>query len=130
MTALSLLNRNLDSDFHTPFFTTRWLRDLNETNSVNSVQSQMTFNEKSSAWELTLEVAGVTKDKLKVDVKEGHLSLSGEKTKGLSKGLFEKYYKIPDGVDIEKIEATFEDGVLLVTLPLQAAKETKTIPIK
>ena len=130
MTALSLFNRNLESDFNSPFFTTRWLKESNESAAAISLHSQMKYNEKSSAWELTLEAAGVTKDKLKVDVKEGHLSLSGEKTKGLSTGLFEKYYKIPEGVDVEKIAAVFEDGVLCVTLPLQAAKATKAIEIK
>ena len=130
MTALSLFNRHLDPDFNSPFFTTRWLKESNESTAASSLHSQMKYNEKSASWELTLEAAGVTKDKLKVDVKEGHLNLSGEKTKGLSTGVFEKYYKIPEGVDIDKIEAVFEDGVLCVRMPLESVKAAKSIEIK
>ncbi len=133
MTALSLFNRDFDQfdhNFASPFFSARWMKVPTETAAASSMSSQMKYNEKSLAWELTLEAAGVPKDKLKVDVKEGHLTLAGEKMKGLSKGLFEKYYKIPEGVDIKKIEALFEDGVLTVTLPLEAQRATKTIEIK
>lgn len=135
MTTLSLFNRNLDNfnnEYKSPFFNSVWFKDLDKgtTPAGESISSQMKYNEKSSAWELTLEAAGVMKDKLKVDVKEGHLSVSGEKTKGISCGLFERYIKIPEGVDIEKIDAQFEDGILLVTLPLEEIKATKTIQIK
>ncbi len=135
MTALSLFNRNLenfDRDYTNPFFSTGWLKDYTNyvSPAANTLSSQMKYNEKSSAWELTLEAPGVVKDKLKVDVKEGHLALCGEKTKGLNQGTFERYFKIPEGVDIEKIEAQFEDGVLTVAMPLEATKAIKTITVK
>jgi HSP20 family protein len=65
-----------------------------------------------------------------VDVKEGHLAIMGEKTKGLELGKFEKYFKIPDGVDLERIDALFEDGILTVQLPLEEKKPAKQIQIK
>ena len=135
--------------FNTPFFNSdrdvfasNWLADFDRAYERNpmaqlykqvtdtSWSSQMIYNDEKSAWTVTLEIPGVTKANLKVDVKEGHMTLSGEKTKGLNIGKFEKFFKIPDGIDVEKSEALFEDGVLTVTLPLQAMKTGKTLEIK
>jgi HSP20 family molecular chaperone IbpA len=135
MTALSLFNRNLnnfESSLTAPFFSANWLKDYSEPRLLAAYNdsNEMKFNEKTSAWELTQEIAGVSKEKLKVDAKEGHLVISGEKTRGLSQGPFEKYFKIPDDVDIDRIEALFEDSVLTVTLPVEITKAMKTIQIK
>ena len=47
-------------------------------------------------------------------------------------GSFQRSFGVPDGVDAEKIEAHFKDGVLTVTLPKtpQAQKSEKKIDIK
>jgi HSP20 family protein len=136
MTALSLLNRqlnnrlnNFDRGFNRSFVSPFWLQDLEEASDLTTAY-QMKYLDEKSAWQLTFEVAGVTKNNLKVDVKEGHLLLSGEKTKGVELGKFEKHFKIPEGVDLEKIEALFEDGVLTVDLPLEAKKAPKPVQIK
>lgn len=133
MTALSLLN-NLDREFTRPFMgsfaNAQWLKEFDNIGTPVSMSSQMKYNEEKTAWEFTLEAAGVTKDNLKIDVKEGLLSITGEKTKGLEIGKFERHFKVPEGVDFEKVEATFEDGILNVNLPLEAKKAPKTIQIK
>lgn len=45
-------------------------------------------------------------------------------------GSFSRSMMLPAGVDPEQIEATTEDGVLEVTVPLPAAEERKSIDIK
>ena len=47
-------------------------------------------------------------------------------------GSFERSFQIPDGVDTDKIEAVFRQGVLKVTLPKkpEVQKAAKTIDIK
>ena len=47
-------------------------------------------------------------------------------------GSFERSFQIPEGVDIDKIEASFNKGVLKVTLPKkpEAQKPKKTIEVK
>lgn len=131
MTALALLNRHLDrelnrhfSDFAQPRL---WAKDYQ---GFETATSQMTYNDEKTAWQFTLELAGVTKNNVKVDAAEGQLSVTGEKTKGLELGKFEKFYNLPEGVDLEKIEAEFEDGILTVQLPLESKKAPKTIQIK
>jgi HSP20 family protein len=47
-------------------------------------------------------------------------------------GSFERYFNLPDGVEADKIEATFKNGILKVTLPktAEAQKPAKKIDIK
>jgi hypothetical protein len=46
--------------------------------------------------------------------------------------LFQRAFQVPDGVDADKIEASFKNGVLMVTLPksAQAQKTAKKIDVK
>lgn len=130
MKSLSLFN-NFDREFARPFLSPVWFKELEDMEASKlGFSSEIKYNSEASTWELTLEAPGVTKNNLKVDVKEGHLSLTGEKTKGLEIGKFERHFKIPEGVDVEKVEALFEDGVLTVTLPLEAKKASKSVQIK
>lgn len=130
MTALSLLNSEFNRRMNR-FEPEFWLKDFDaeESNDV-SLSSQVKFDDTSSAWHLTVEAAGVKKDNLKVDAKQGLLTISGEKTKGLYLGKFERHFKLPEGVDLEKIEAEFENGILTVQLPLESKKAPKAIQIK
>jgi HSP20 family protein len=47
-------------------------------------------------------------------------------------GSFQRSFTLPEGVDIEKIEAGFKKGVLTVTVPktVEAKKAEKKITIK
>lgn len=138
MNALSLFNRrynsNFDSAFGRSFFNPLWVDETLEAETANyglsSMAYQTSYDEKTASWKLTLEAAGVLKENLKVDAKEGHLSITGEKTKGLETGKFERNFKLPEGIDLEKIEAVFEDGVLTVQMPLEAKKAPKAITVK
>jgi len=46
-------------------------------------------------------------------------------------GSFRRSFEVPEGVDAEKIEASFKNGVLSVTLPKspEAQKKEKKIPV-
>ena len=131
MNALTLLN-NFEREFARPFFTTptrrAWADDYNSYTAGFS--SELTYDEKESTWALTVEIPGVTKESLKVDFDEGYLNITGEKTKGLNKGKFEGRYALPEGVDEEKMEAKFEDGILTVHMPKLEKKTAKAITIK
>jgi HSP20 family protein len=47
-------------------------------------------------------------------------------------GCFQRSFQVPEGVDADKIVASFKDGVLTVTLPKspEAQKKEKKIAIK
>lgn len=135
MNALSLLN-TFEREFGRPFFrTTRedrnWLNEFAESDTQKVLPASMKYNEEKAAWNLIVELAGVTKENVKIDTTDGYLRLTGEKTKGFNTGKFEGLYTLPEGIDEEKIEATFEDGILNVNIPMTEKKSTtKSIQIK
>ena len=47
-------------------------------------------------------------------------------------GSFERSFRVPDGVDVDRIDASFKKGVLSVTLPksAEAQKAEKKIAVK
>jgi HSP20 family protein len=87
---------------------------------------------------------GLDEKNIEVNVDNGGLTIKGEKKeekeekqKGYyvserSYGSFERYFGLPNGVYADKIEASFKNGVLKVTLPktAKAQKPAKKIDVK
>jgi HSP20 family protein len=100
--------------------------------------------DKDKAYEISAELPGMDESNVDVKFADGMLTIKGEKKeekeenkKGyhLSErryGSFERSFRVPDGVDADKIEASFKNGVLTVTLPKtpEAQKSEKKIAIK
>jgi HSP20 family protein len=84
-----------------------------------------------------IDLPGLKKEDVKVEVTDGHLAISGErKTEAEEKkenfyrcereyGSFYRAVPLPDGVKLEDVKATFADGVLEVSVPLPAKPEAK-----
>jgi len=100
--------------------------------------------EKDKEYEITAELPGMDEKNIDVKFADGILTIKGEKTeekeekkKGyyLSErrfGSFQRSFQVPAGVDADKIDASFKNGVLTVILPksAQAQKSEKKIAIK
>jgi len=82
-----------------------------------------------------VDLPGIKKADVKVEVTDGYLAISGER-KSESEEKKERFYRcereygsfyravpLPDGVKVEDIKATFTDGVLEVSVPLPAKPE-------
>lgn len=95
---------------------------------------------KDGHYEVSVELPGIDESNVSVNVADGILTIKGEKKEEKEEkkkdyylserrfGSFERSFRVPDGVDQAKIEATFKKGVLTVTLPKTAEaqkKETK-----
>lgn len=90
------------------------------------------------------ELPRVDKDKVKVKVADGMLSISGErefkreqeeKSKRYhrierSYGRFVRTFRLPEDVDSDKVKAEFKDGLLSVHLPKSEAHRPKEIDIR
>ena len=98
--------------------------------------------EHEGSFALTLDLPGIKKEDLTITVKEGILSLSGERKRPEHDaneelyrnyerpyGTFERSFKLPDHVDGEKIKATFADGELTVEVPKLEKAKPRTIKI-
>lgn len=90
---------------------------------------------------ITAELPGLDEKDVDLSVEEGVLTLRGEKRAELedkdrgyserSYGRFERRIGLPQGIDREKANATFRNGVLTVILPKTEAAKTnvRRIPI-
>jgi len=91
---------------------------------------------------VAVELPGVQKEDVKIELKEDTLTLSGERKHGVEAktakyhrierfyGAFARSFTLPDSVAVEKIRATYKDGVLVIALPKAKRAAMKPIPIK
>jgi HSP20 family protein len=102
------------------------------------------FTDTDKAYEITAELPGIDEKNVEVKVANGVLTIKGEKhedkeekkkdyyLRERSYGSFERSFQVPDGVDVDKIDASFKKGVLTVTLPKKPEAQTaaKKIDVK
>ena len=100
--------------------------------------------ESEKAYEVTAELPGMDEKNIEVKVANGVLTIRGEKAEDKEEknkdfhmrerrfGAFERAFRIPEIVDMDKIEATFKKGVLMVKMPktAEAQKPVKKIAVK
>ena len=100
--------------------------------------------EKDQAYEVTAELPGLDENNVDVSFSDGVLSIKGEKKEETEEkkkdqylserryGSFQRAFRLPDGIDADKIEATFKNGVLTVSLPKtpEAVQSARKIAIK
>jgi HSP20 family protein len=96
------------------------------------------------AYEITAELPGMDEKNVEVKLANGVLTIKGEKKEEKEEkqkdyhlserrfGSFQRSFTLPEGIDSDKIDATFKDGVLTVTLPktAESQKREKQIAIK
>ena len=98
--------------------------------------------ERDNEYVLEAEVPGLKKDEIRIDLKDGVLTISGErKYEDEEKkdkytrvercyGSFTRSFTLPDHVETDKIDASYKDGVLSVTLPKGEKARPKAIDVK
>jgi len=100
--------------------------------------------ESEKAYEITAELPGMDEKNIEVKLVNGGLAIKGEKQEEKEEkkkdyylherrfGSFERCFAVSEGVESDKIEASFKKGVLTVTLPKkpEAQKPEKKIEVK
>jgi HSP20 family protein len=100
--------------------------------------------ETDQGYEITAELPGLDEKNIEVKLANGVLTIKGEKQDEKEEkkkdyylhersfGSFERSFRVPDGVDGDKIVASFKKGVLTLTLPksAEAQKAEKKIAVK
>jgi HSP20 family protein len=93
--------------------------------------------EKDNRLVTKIDLPGMKKEDVKVEVTDGHLAISGERKRETEEkkerfyrcereyGSFYRAVPLPEGVKLEDVKATFSDGVLEVSVPLPAQPEAK-----
>lgn len=141
---MSLFLRNLE-----PF---KELRDLenrlaqvsSRSTNANVAAFTPTVNTREGdyAYHIEVDLPGVKKEDIHVEVKDNRLTISGErKTKEevneesyhrieSSYGKFERSFTLSEDVDAENVDASCDNGVLEVVLPKKERSPSKKILVK
>lgn len=89
-------------------------------------------SESEAAYEVTAELPGIDEKGIEIKLANHTLMIRGEKAEGKEEknkdyylserryGSFQRSFRIPESVDVGRIEASFAKGVLKVTLPKTA----------
>jgi HSP20 family protein len=93
----------------------------------------MDLHEDADNFYARFEVPGVKKDGLKVEVREGVLTVSAKRQDkdgdSQSASILSRSMTLPDGVQDESISAKQENGMLTVTLPKQEKRKPRLISV-
>ena len=121
-------NRLFNSLFDSPVAAQRW------TPSMDLVETD-------DHYLLRADLPGMKQEDVAIEFNDGVLTLSGErghdyerKEKGYfrierSFGKFSRSLSLPDGVDPDRIDAAFHDGVLEVTIPKPEQRKPRRIEV-
>ncbi len=102
------------------------------------------ISETDKSYEFEIELPGMKKEDVQIEVNDGVLTVSGEKReekkeekKGYRKiersyGKFERSFSLPSDVDEKNITAKFENGLLNISIPKspEAKESRRKIEIK
>ncbi len=105
---------------------------------------QMDVFERNGELVVHADLAGVQQDEIRVNVNDGMLTISGERAHAHEHekdgvyqcertfGAFRRSVALPEGVSSESVRASFDNGVLEVTMPLpkkQVEAKGRSVPI-
>jgi HSP20 family protein len=99
--------------------------------------------EDEKAYTITAELPGVSENDIEVSVDDDMLVIKGEKRQEKNEheknrylsercyGAFQRMFSLPRGADGNKVEARFQNGVLVVTVPKTAQKtQARRVEVK
>jgi len=111
----SLINEFFNDDFGMNF--------LNRSHSVPSVNSL----ENNDSFEIDLAVPGMKKEDFNIELNDKVLVISSETSNTMENdkmrlnefnfSSFQRSFRVPDSVDLDKIKANYKNGILKIKLP-------------
>ena len=105
-------------------------------------QPHLDIVETATDYVVSVDLPGVKPEDVKVEMEDGRLTISGKRetvtednAKNVhrverTRGSFHRAISLPREVDVEKIDAKYEQGVLHVTLPKSAEKQPRKIEVR
>lgn len=95
------------------------------------------FADKETHYELNVDLPGMRKEDVHVEAHDGRLRISGERKTERKDGdyterrwgRFERVLTLPDDINIDQIDAKYENGVLSLALPKDGKAKSRKIDI-
>jgi len=136
-----------------PFFGLRGLQDemnrvfsdfYDETSekSMSVLTPSVDFVDRPESFLVKVELPGVKREDVEITLKEDVLTIKGEKREEKeeegenryyverSYGSFSRSLTLPSSIKYDKVNASFKDGVLEITLPKAEEEKAKKVEIK
>jgi HSP20 family protein len=129
-----------------PVFFDDFLGDVFNTNKMSfkseftSTTPAINIKESDTGYQIELAAPAMEKSDFKISVDQNLLSISTEKHDDKTENIenysrkefgyihFKRNFTLPEGkIETEKIEAKYEAGVLIITVPKKVAQEVKTV---
>ena len=86
-------------------------------------------DEKENHYLVSVELPGVGKDDVKIEVKDNVLTIAGERKEEGSETRFYRSFTLPRRIDLDKVEADCQNGILKISLPKTEAVKPRQIKI-
>ena len=135
---MSALPHRINRFFDDPFLSALWTEDAS---GIGGWKPVVDIYDNDNKIVLKAELPGMDKKDIDIALKDGVLTLEGERSyekevkedsyyrKERAFGHFHRSFSLPENVDPGKITADFKDGVLKVEIPKPAERKPKKITI-
>jgi HSP20 family protein len=135
---LRQMTTELDRMFDEPWTLSRWPTDVAVPEAL-SWAPKVDVVTKDNTLITRVDLPGMKKEDVQVEIEDGYLTLSGERTKEMKEekdnvyreereyGSFCRSVPLPKGIKADQVKATFNNGVLEVIVPLPVV-EAATSP--
>jgi len=112
-----------------------------DDNGIYGLTPSVDIIENDDDFTVNVELPGVDKKDVKITVTDGILTLKGEKKQSYENktdrfqrlerafGSFERSFTLPASVNSEKIEATYTNGILTISIPKAEQAKAKEIQV-
>ena len=117
-------------------------RELEDDGGFYDWRPPVDIYETTDGFILKVELAGVEKEEIAVEVKDTVLTLKGERhvdpkvkeehyyRKERSFGKFRRSFTLQEPIKPEQVKASFKNGVLTIEVPRPATKKAKQVTVK
>ncbi|MEK6553758.1 MAG: Hsp20/alpha crystallin family protein [Bdellovibrionota bacterium] len=114
----------------------------NMSRELSSFYPALDIEESDKDYQISLDIPGIKKEDVKIELKDRSIVISGERkreektsTSGVNRlerthGQFTRTLQLPHNVDVTKIDANYENGVLKLMIPKSEDAKPRLIDIK
>jgi HSP20 family protein len=115
--------------FKDPFFDA--FDKVFEASYVGGSTPQVSISKNETEYKLLMSVPGLTKEDIKITIKDGNITISFEKEEKNERNhfisTFKKSYSLPEDVKEKDIEGKIENGILELILPIDKKKSLERL---
>ena len=117
-------------------------RELDDDGSLYDWRPPVDIYQAAEGYILKVELAGVEKEDVSVEVKDNVLTLSGERLldpqvkdeqyyrKERTFGKFQRSFTLQESIKPEQVKASFKNGVLKIVVPRPTKEKAKQVTVK